>query len=67
MRAPLTIAPRPRLGAYYAAEIVMYRDPYWRVVMTQSRACIMYNNIRGMDGRGWGTGDGLPMVSRVSL
>ena len=23
--------------------------------------------IRGMDGRGWGVGDGLPMVSRVSL
>ena len=34
--------------------------------MTQPRACIMYN-IRGMDGRGWGVGDGLPMVSRVSL
>ena len=27
----------------------------------------MYTNIRirGMDGRGWGVGDGLPMVSRV--
>ena len=33
--------------------------------MTQSRACIMYNNIRGMDGRGWGVGDGL--VSRACL
>ena len=30
---------------------------------------VYYNNIRicGMDGRGWGVGDGLPMVSRVSL
>ena len=37
-------------------------------VMTQSHEHIMYNNnVRGMDGRGWGgVGDGLPMVSRVS-
>ena len=35
--------------------------------MTQSRMRIMYNNIRGMDGRGWGVGDGLPVISRVSL
>ena len=30
--------------------------------MMQSRVRIMYNIIRGMDGRGWGFGDGLPMV-----
>ena len=27
----------------------------------------MYNDIHGMDGRGWGIGDGLPMVSRVEI
>ena len=35
-------------------------------VMMQSHTHIRYN-IRGMDGRGWGVGDGLPVVSRVSL